>query len=155
AGDIYYESNIFESAADCYSNCEEWEKAGESYKKANKYAKAVIAYKNGGNYDTVVDLMQRQKIDDKTLRRISRFVNIHYRREDNKEMCEKAFHIIPTEEEQIEFLADHAPEELKKNYVKKKRFHDAGEFLRSRGNFEEAALMFSRSTNIKDIIESL
>ncbi|CAG8599278.1 1529_t:CDS:10, partial [Racocetra fulgida] len=143
AGDIYYESNIFESAADCYFKCEEWGKAGECYKKANKYAEAVTAYKNGGYYDIVIDLMQsyRQKIDDKTLRRISRFVNIHYRREDNKEMCEKAFHIIPTQEERIEFLEDHAPEELLKIYVKKKQFHDAGEFLRSRGNFEKAALI--------------
>ncbi|CAG8536872.1 991_t:CDS:10, partial [Racocetra fulgida] len=155
AGDIYYESNSFESAADCYSKCDEWEKAGESYKKANKYVEAVNAYKNGGYYDNVVDLMQRQKIDDKTFRRISRFVNIHYRRGDNKEMCEKAFHIIPTQEERIEFLADHAPEELLKIYVKKKQFHDAGEFLVSRGNFEEAADMFRRSANIKDIIESL
>ncbi|CAG8852103.1 1203_t:CDS:1, partial [Racocetra persica] len=96
-----------------------------------------------------------QKIDDKTFRRISRFINIHNRRGDNKEMCEKAFHIIPAQEERIEFLADHAPEELLKSYVKTKQFHNAGEFLHSRGNFEEAALMFSHSANIKDIIESL
>ncbi|CAG8832906.1 6713_t:CDS:1, partial [Racocetra persica] len=97
-----------------------------------------------------------EKIDDKkTLRRISRFVNIHYRREDNKEMCEKALRILLTQEERNELLADHAPEELLKDYEKKKQFHDAGEFLASRGNFEEAALMFSRSANNKDIIESL
>ncbi|CAG8555633.1 6929_t:CDS:10 [Cetraspora pellucida] len=155
AGDIYYQWDIFESAAECYVKCKEWQKAGECYEKAKKYADAVTAYKNGGYYNTVVDLMQRQKIDDKTFRRISRLVNIHYRRGNDKEMCEKALHIIPSQEERIELLADHAPEELLKVYEKNKQFRAAGEFLRSRGDLEKAALMFNRSANNKDIIESL
>ncbi|CAG8450090.1 7512_t:CDS:10 [Dentiscutata heterogama] len=155
AGDVYADWEIFESAADCYFKGKSWKKAGSNYEKVKKYAEAVTAYKNGGYYDTVVDLMQRQQIDDKTFRRISRLVNIHYCREDNKEMSKKALQIIPTQEERIELLADHAPNKLLEVYEKSKQFRDAGKFLRSCGKFEEAASMFSRSTNDDDITESL
>ncbi|CAG8567860.1 13873_t:CDS:10 [Dentiscutata erythropus] len=155
AGDVYANWEIFESAADCYFKGKSWKKAGSNYEKVKKYAEAVTAYKNGGYYDTVVDLMQRQQIDEKTVRRVSRLVNIHYCREDNKEMSEKALQIIPTQEERIELLADHAPKELLEVYEKSKQFRDAGKFLYSSGRFEEAASMFSRSTDDEDIIESL
>ncbi|KAF0550861.1 p-loop containing nucleoside triphosphate hydrolase protein [Gigaspora margarita] len=157
AGDVYVEWEIFESAADCYFKAKIWKKAGLYYEKVKKYSEAVVAYKNGEFYDTVVDLMQRYRknIDDKTFRRVSRLVNIHYCREDNKEMSEKALEIIPTQEERVEFLADHAPKKLLEVYEKNKQFRDAGKFLRSCGKFEEAASKFSLSADHEDIIESL
>src|SRR2546421_11078241 len=81
----------------------------------------------------------REEIDEKIFRRITRLVNIHYRRENNKEMSLEALSILPTQEEQIELLRDHAPEELLEVCEKSGRFRDAAKYLCSCGKFEEAA----------------
>ncbi|CAH1765845.1 8502_t:CDS:10, partial [Entrophospora sp. SA101] len=99
----------------------------------------------------------KQEIDEKTFNRISRLVNIHYRRENDKEMSEKALDILPTEEERMELLRDHAPEELLKVYEKGGQYFSVVKELCSRGKFEEAAdkIIGLKDINSKDTIEAL
>ncbi|CAJ0877840.1 4190_t:CDS:10 [Entrophospora sp. SA101] len=159
AGDVYEEFDMFEFAANCYLKAKKWDKAGNNFQKAEKYTEAVNAYKNGKLYEKVIDLMQRykQEIDEKTFNRISRLVNIHYRRENDKEMSEKALDILPTEEERMELLRDHAPEELLKVYEKGGQYFSVVKELCSRGKFEEAAdkIIGLKDINSKDTIEAL
>ena len=67
-------------------------------------------------------------------------------------MSEKALSILSTQEEQIELLRNHAPEELLEVCEKSGQFRAAAEDLRSRNKFEEAADMFIRSVDDDDII---
>src|SRR5256885_14712526 len=96
----------------------------------------------------------REEIDEKIFRRITRLINIHYRRENDKEMSKEALTILPTQEEQIELLRDHAPEELIGVCEEFSKFRDAAKDLYSRGKFKETANMFIRSDDEEDIIES-
>ncbi|CAJ0924352.1 22586_t:CDS:10 [Entrophospora sp. SA101] len=141
AGDVFVEWDMFELAANCYSKAKKWDKAGNNFQKVEKYTEAVDAYKSGGFYEIAIDLMQRyrQEIDEKTFNRVSRLANIHYRRENNKEMSEKALSILPTKNEQMELLRDHAPEELLKVFEKSGDYFSVVKELCSRGKFEEAA----------------
>jgi len=71
-------------------------------------------------------------------------------------MSEKALLLFPTKEQQIEFLKEHASEELLDLYIRNNQFHNAAKHLQSRGRFEEAAYIFIHSvSNDEDIIESL
>src|SRR5256885_12694478 len=94
----------------------------------------------------------RKKIDGKIFHRITRLVNIYYRRENNKEMSEKALSILSTQEEKIKLLKDHAPEEFLEVCEKIGEFSVAAEDLCSRGEFEKAAEMFICSDKDKDIV---
>jgi hypothetical protein len=100
-------------------------------------------------------IRHRERIDEKIFRRITRFVNIYYRRENNKEMSKKALSVLSTHEEQIELLRDHAPDELLEVCEERGEFKDAAKELHLRGKFKEAADMFIRSDDEKDIIEAL
>ncbi|PKY41812.1 hypothetical protein RhiirA4_396541, partial [Rhizophagus irregularis] len=157
AGDVYERWDMFEDAAYCYLEAKAFDKAGKCFEKAEKYTDAVVAYKDGSLYKEVVNLMQRhrERIDEKIFRRITRFVNIYYRRENNKVMSKEALSILSTHEEQIELLRDHAPEELLKVCEERGEFQDAAKELHLRGKFKEAADMFIRSNDEKDIIEAL
>ncbi|RIA95504.1 hypothetical protein C1645_480447 [Glomus cerebriforme] len=157
AGNVYERWDMFENAANCYLKVKMFDKAGECFGKAGKYTDAVVAYKDGGRYKEVIDLMHshREEINEKIFRRISRLVNIHYRRENDQEMSQKALSVLPTHEEQIELLRDHAPEELLKVCEERGKFKDAAKELYSRGKFKEAADMYLRSDDEKDIIEAL
>ncbi|CAJ0757014.1 5561_t:CDS:10, partial [Entrophospora sp. SA101] len=177
AGDVYEEFDMFEFAANCYLKAKKWDKAGNNFQKAEKYTEAVNAYKNGLieilDFDKIdfifteehddLTLVQiiltryKQEIDEKTFNRISRLVNIHYRRENDKEMSEKALDILPTEEERMELLRDHAPEELLKVYEKGGQYFSVVKELCSRGKFEEAAdkIIGLKDINSKDTIEAL
>ncbi|PKY59304.1 hypothetical protein RhiirA4_550318 [Rhizophagus irregularis] len=70
-------------------------------------------------------------------------------------MSKEALSILSTHEEQIELLRDHAPEELLKVCEERGEFQDAAKELHLRGKFKEAADMFIRSNDEKDIIEAL
>src|SRR4051794_35304961 len=100
-------------------------------------------------------IRHREEIDEKIFRRITRLINIHYRRENDKEMSKEALSILPTQEEQIELLRDHAPEELLEVCEKSGKFRDAAKDLYSRGKFKEATDMFIKSDDEEDIIEAL
>ncbi|CAG8526884.1 15115_t:CDS:10, partial [Dentiscutata heterogama] len=143
-------------AATCYRNIEMYKEAGDIYREWNMYTEAVIAYKDGGCYKTVIDLLQKHKseIDEKIFYRITRLVNIHYRRENNKVMSKKALDILP-KQEQIELLRDHAPEELLEVCEKNGEFRVAAKDLRLRGKFKEAADLFITSGSEEDVMEAL
>ncbi|CAB4428084.1 unnamed protein product [Rhizophagus irregularis] len=157
AGDVYERWDMFEDAAYCYLEAKAFDKAGKCFEKAEKYTEAVVAYKDGSLYKEVVNLMQRhrERIDEKIFRRITRFVNIYYRRENNKVMSKAALSILSTHEEQIDLLRDHAPEELLEVCEERGEYQDAAKELHLRGKFKEAADMFIRSNDEKDIIEAL
>ncbi|CAG8616353.1 9660_t:CDS:10, partial [Ambispora leptoticha] len=157
AASVYVECDMFDDAARCYLEVPDFGNAGKYFEKANKYTDAVVAYKNDRDYRKVIDLMQshREKIDEKIFNRITRLVNIHYRRKEDKEMSEKALSVLPTQEEQINLLRDHAPEELQEVCKKSGQFRAAAEDLRFRGKFNEAIDTFLRSDNDEDIIEAL
>ncbi|CAG8476933.1 5442_t:CDS:10 [Acaulospora colombiana] len=154
AGDVLVEWKMFEPAADCYHKGKIWRKAGEYYEKANKYTKAVVSYKDGGDYETVIDLMKRQEIEKNTFYRLARLINIHFIREGKEEMSKKALSLL-SQEEQAELLKDHAPNEFLKVCEKSSEFRIAAKYLRSQGEFEKAAHMFTHSNDKDDIIESL
>src|ERR1044072_152331 len=99
-------------------------------------------------------IRHREDIEEKIFRRITRLVNIHYRREDNKEMSKEALSVLPAQE-QIELLRDHAPEELIEVCKEHGKFRDAAKELYSRGKFREAADMFNSSDDEEDTIEAL
>ncbi|CAG8521931.1 10761_t:CDS:2, partial [Racocetra fulgida] len=120
-------------AATCYRNAEKYKEAGDIYCEWNMYTEAVIAYKD----------------DEKIFYRITRLVNIHYRRENNRVMSKKALDILP-KQEQIELLRDHAPEELLEVCEKSGEFRVAAKDLRLRGKFKEAADLFITSGSDKD-----
>lgn len=143
-------------AATCYRNVKMYKEAGNIYCEWNMYTEAVIAYKDGGFYKIVIDLLQKHKseIDEKIFYRITRLVNIHYRRENNKVMSKKALNILP-KQEQIELLRDHAPEELLEVCEKSGEFRIAAKDLRLRGKFKEAADLFVTSGSDEDAIEAL
>ncbi|GBC01012.1 hypothetical protein RclHR1_04030007 [Rhizophagus clarus] len=157
AGHCYIKGKMYESAAQCYIKAKMWDDAGKLFEALERYTDAVISYKKGGNYRKVINLIQnhRQNIDKKISSRVIHFVNIFYRREDNKEMNEKALSLFTTKEEKIDFLKEHAFEDLQEFYAKNGQFRDAAKHLQSRGRFKEAAYMFIRSANDKDVIESL
>ncbi|CAG8557951.1 6165_t:CDS:10, partial [Ambispora leptoticha] len=156
AAEVYVDWNMFEDAARCYRKVPNFEKAGKYFEKVNKFTEAVVAYKDGQYYEKVINLMQRENIDERIFNRIARLVNIHYRHVNDTKMSEKALSILPTQEEQINLLRDHAPEELQEICKKNGQFRAAAEDLRSRGKYGEAADMFFHSAdNDDDIIESL
>ncbi|CAG8553834.1 5171_t:CDS:10 [Ambispora gerdemannii] len=158
AAKVYVEWNMFEHAARCYLKVPNFENAGMYFEKSNKYTEAVVAYKDGRRYEKIINLMQSHKenIDEKIFNRMTRLVNIHYRRVNDTKMSEKALSILPTQDEQINLLREHAPEELQEICKKSGQFHVAAEDLRLRGKFNEAADMFLCSDDNKDdIIESL
>src|SRR5688572_15206002 len=75
-------------------------------------------------------------------------------------MSEKALSILSTQEEQIELLKDHAPEELLEVYKKNGQFNDAAKYLSSLGKFKEASVMLSDNLDKEEnkeenIIDSL
>ncbi|CAB5211870.1 unnamed protein product [Rhizophagus irregularis] len=156
AGDVYVKWNMFDPAARCYNKASMWYEAGKYFEKAKNYTDAVVAYKNDNRYEKVIELMRkyRQKIDDKIFHRITRLVNIHYRRTNNKEMSTIALSILP-QEEQIKLLRDHAPEEFLEVCEKTGQFRAVAEDLRSHGEFEKAADKFNCSNNDEDKIEAL
>ncbi|CAG8502109.1 4772_t:CDS:10 [Ambispora gerdemannii] len=151
---IYIELNKFESAAHCYLKIPDFETAGKWFEKANKYTEAVVAYKDGRCYENVINLMEshREKIDEKKFNRITHLVNIHYRRVNNRKMSEKALSIFPTLEKQVNFLREHAPEELPEFCKKNDLLHVAAEDLRLRGRFNEAVNVFPRLVDNDDYI---
>ncbi|RHZ88681.1 hypothetical protein Glove_21g295 [Diversispora epigaea] len=146
-------------AASCYKEIRMWQEAGDNFLKANKYNEAILAYKEDGSlFPIIIDLMQSHanEIDEKIFRRITRLINIHYRNKNDNEMSKKALSILSTQEDQIELLKDHAPEELLKVYVKNGHFSDAAKYLRSLGKFKEAAIMSSNDLDKKEnIIDAL
>ncbi|CAB4422233.1 unnamed protein product [Rhizophagus irregularis] len=156
AGDVYVKWNMFDPAARCYNKASMWYEAGKYFEKAKNYTDAVVAYKNDNRYEKVIELMRkyRQKIDDKIFHRITRLVNIHYRRANNKEMSTIALSILP-QEEQIKLLRDHAPEEFLEVCEKTGQYSAVAEDLRSHGEFEKAADKFNCSNNGEDKIEAL
>ncbi|CAG8633342.1 4892_t:CDS:2, partial [Ambispora leptoticha] len=158
AAEIYLGECMFEHAARCYLKVPNFEYAGKYFEMANKYTEAVLAYKDGRYYEKVIDLMQshREEIDERTFNRITRLVNIHYRRMNDMKMSKKALSILPTQEDQMNLLREHAPEELQEVCKKSGQFRLAAEDLRSRGEFNKAADMFLHSVdNDNDIMESL
>ncbi|CAG8718678.1 7253_t:CDS:2, partial [Funneliformis mosseae] len=80
AGDIYSVSKMFEPAARCYLEVKMWNVAGEYFEKAKLYNHAALAYKDGNLNDMITDLIQRQYINDETIRQI----NNHFRNEAEK-----------------------------------------------------------------------
>ncbi|CAG8508973.1 11648_t:CDS:10 [Diversispora eburnea] len=148
-------------AALCYKDIGMWKEAGDNFTKAKKYNEAILAYKeekNGKLYPIIIDLMKSHanEIDKKIFRRITRLINIHYRNNNDNEMSKKALSILPTQEDQIELLKDHAPEELLEVYKKKGQFSDAAKYLRSLGKFKQAFVMLSNHLDKKDnFIDSL
>ncbi|RHZ88684.1 hypothetical protein Glove_21g290 [Diversispora epigaea] len=146
-------------AALCYKEIRMWQEAGDNFLEAKKYNEAILAYKEDGSlYPIIIELMQSHanEIDKKIFRRITRLVNIHYRNKNDNEMSKKALSILPTQEDQIELLKDHAPEELLEVYVKNGHFSDAAKHLRSLGKFKEAAIMLSNNLDKKEnIIDAL
>ncbi|PKY26942.1 hypothetical protein RhiirB3_477272 [Rhizophagus irregularis] len=157
AGHRYVKGKMYEPAVQCYIKAKMWDDAGKLYEELERYTDAVNVYKKGGSYRKIINLIKshRQKIDEKISRRVIRLINIFYRRENNKEMSEKALLLFTTKEEKIEFLKEHAFEELLEFYVKNEQFRDAAKHLQLRGRFEEAAHMFIRSINDENVIESL
>ncbi|CAJ0745543.1 7794_t:CDS:10 [Entrophospora sp. SA101] len=151
ASDMLVKRNMFELAAGCYLKAKKWDKAGNNFQKAEKYTEAFDA--------EVISLMQRykQEIDEKTFNRISRLANIHYRRENDKEMSQKALDILPTQEERMELLQDHVPEELSEVYEKSGDYFFVVKELCSHGKFEEATdkIISLKDINSKDTIEAL
>ncbi|CAG8633451.1 10410_t:CDS:2, partial [Funneliformis mosseae] len=87
AGDIYSVSKMFEPAARCYLEVKMWNVAGEYFEKAKKYNHAAFAYKDGNLNDMITDLIQRQDINDETIRQI----NIHFRNEAEKLISHNKF----------------------------------------------------------------
>ncbi|CAG8492712.1 7239_t:CDS:10 [Diversispora eburnea] len=155
AGDVCARWEMYEPAARYYTDAKMWLEAGDNFAKAKKCNEAVVAYKNGSLYSILIDFMLRDEIDGKIFRRISRLVNIHYRKKNDKEMSEKALSLL-LEEERIEFLKDHAPKELLEFYTNEGQHHDAAEYYRERGKFKEAADMLSKDLSKEEsIIESL
>ncbi|RHZ77262.1 hypothetical protein Glove_183g71 [Diversispora epigaea] len=64
------------------------------------------------------------------------------KQKDELKMSEKALSVLPTQEERIELLKEHALEEPLEVY-KNRKFSDAAKFLRSLGKFKEASVMLS------------
>ncbi|GBC01906.1 hypothetical protein RclHR1_04380007 [Rhizophagus clarus] len=146
-------------AASCYKDIGMFKEAGDVYERWDMFEDAAHCYLKAKVFDKaeVVNLMQRhrERIDEKIFRRITRFVNVYYRRENNKEMSKKALSVLSTHEEQIELLRDHAPDELLEVCEERGEFQDAAKELHLRGKLKEAADMFIRSNDEKDIIEGL
>ncbi|CAG8439004.1 8533_t:CDS:10 [Acaulospora morrowiae] len=154
AGDVYAREGMLESAAHCYNKARKWRKAGDYFAKVNMYNEAINSYRGGKLYDVAIDFMKRQEIDEKIFHRTIRLIYI-YSRKNNKDISEEALSILPTQEDQIEILRDHAPEEVQEVYKKNGQFHEAAKDLCSRGKFEEASNEFIRSNEKDDVIESL
>ncbi|CAG8702855.1 14626_t:CDS:2, partial [Acaulospora morrowiae] len=156
AGDVYKNWDMFEPAARCYFKGKIWREAGNCFAKAKMYNDATISYKEGKLYEITVNFMERHKqnIDEKIFRRVIRLIYVCCRK-DNKELSEKALSMLTKQEDRIEILKDHAPEEVQEVYKREGQFRDAAEELCSRGKFEEASNVYIRSSENEDIIESL
>ncbi|CAG8510853.1 7653_t:CDS:10 [Acaulospora colombiana] len=157
AGDVYVKWEMFELAAGCYTKAKNWRKTGDCFAKAKMYDEAVVAYKDGRLYKIAIDFMERHKGDvtEKIFRRVIRLIYINCMNND-KEVSKKALSMLPTAEDQIEILRDHAPEEVPEVYKKSGQFRDAAKDLCLRGKFEEASnVLLNHSVEDEDIIESL
>ncbi|CAG8547507.1 18433_t:CDS:10 [Acaulospora morrowiae] len=156
AGDVYKNWDMFELAARSYIKGNKWHEAGDCFAKAKMYNEATVSYKDGKLYEIAVNFMERHKpnIDEKIFRRIIRLIYVCCRK-DNKDLSEKALSMLTKQEDRIEILKDHAPEEVQEVYKREGQFRDAAEELCSRGKFEEASDVYIRSSENEDIIKSL
>ncbi|CAG8468533.1 12444_t:CDS:10 [Ambispora leptoticha] len=144
AAEVYKNSNMFEDAARCFLKVRKFEDAGKYFKRANKYTDSVDAYNKGRCYEKIIKLMQREKIDEEVFNCILRLINIHYRKEKDREMSEKALSVF-AREEQINFLQELYYEEFLEFCEKNvDLFRVVVEDSRSRGRFSVAVDMFPR-----------
>src|SRR6185312_16909752 len=78
----------------------------------------------------------------------------HYRLK-NEKMKEQILAILPTQEEQIEFLKTYGLNDLLEFYEGKCMFRDAARLHHSIGKLEDAADMLIRTKSDGDVLEAL
>ncbi|CAG8521874.1 1680_t:CDS:10 [Paraglomus brasilianum] len=156
AGKAYSKCKMFDHAADCYFQASMWTAAGDSYKMAKKYSDAIDAYKRCNQYETIINLMKRhrQEISKELLLENVHHVYDHYRLK-NEKMKEQTLAILPTQEEQIEFLKTYGLNDLLEFYEGKCMFRDAARLHHSIGKLEDAADMLIRTKSDGDVLEAL